>query len=158
MANVYQEANGKWRARTCVARRRASRTFATEAAAREWAGAQESAKEGMTHLRRHLSHHTIAPYLPPRFRQAVNQANYTEAEILAHAFPLPAEVGIYFLIRAGAVVYVGQTNGLLARLARHRQLGKKFDAFAFIPCEPTELDALERTYICLLLPEGNSTL
>jgi hypothetical protein len=79
----------------------------------------------------------------------------TEAQILSAARPWNEfGVGIYFLIRGGRVVYVGQSMNVLARVHTHRAT-KAFDAWHWIPCRRSELDAMERAYIDALVPELN---
>lgn len=148
----------KWRVQTYVQGKRTSQTFKTEALARAWADRFEARVDGMPQLRKVLSEHQILPLLPKKFREAMEKANYTEGEIVASAFPMEADIGIYFLIRSGEVVYIGQTTNVLARVLKHRQLGKKFDSFSFIPCLPEHLNELERTYICLMMPDENQKM
>jgi hypothetical protein len=68
-------------------------------------------------------------------------------------------VGIYFLLRGGHVVYIGQSKNLLFRIGAHiAEAGKDFDAYAVLPCEPSELDKLEIENIVRYAPEYNRTL
>lgn len=80
----------------------------------------------------------------------------TEAEIIAGSNPLQTHCGVYFLIRANRVIYVGQSNDVFRRLADHREI-KAFDRFAFIPCGRAVLGALEALYIQMLRPPANVT-
>lgn len=109
----------------------------------------------MPALRQSLSDHKIVPLLPKKFIEAVNRANYTEGEILACAFPMDCDSGIYFLIRNSEISYVGQTTNVLRRVLKHRESGRQFDSFAFIPCDADNLDELERIYIRFLMPDEN---
>lgn len=69
-------------------------------------------------------------------------------------FKLPRRrAGIYHLIRAGLVVYVGQSCNLMARLGTHDFT--QYDAARFFYCDPSELDAREKADIERLLPELN---
>jgi hypothetical protein len=78
-----------------------------------------------------------------------------EEEIIAGAQGYEFACGVYFLVHAGAVVYVGQSINVYARVHSHRQEGfKVFDSFAFTPCEREELDMLESLYIHALCPSG----
>lgn len=65
-----------------------------------------------------------------------------------------ARCGVYHLIRAGEVIYVGQTRNLLARLAGHH-LYDAADHVEFHPCSPEELDARELADIQRLQPVEN---
>ena len=85
---------------------------------------------------------------------------WTTDEILAnsqrlrHTFP-----GIYFLIRDGEIVYVGQsTCNILERIARHTR-DKVFDSFTVIHMtSDVDLDRLEAEYVYQLNPEYNKTM
>lgn len=67
-----------------------------------------------------------------------------------------AQPGVYFLLRQGVVVYVGQAVDARRRIGEHiGDGGKSFDAVSFIPCPRPRLDAVERHYIEMLLPEYN---
>lgn len=85
------------------------------------------------------------------------------------------KAGIYLLTYKGEVVYVGQSRDLLRRLYEHRlnylrfKSGKKghpysqakavlFDGIQILPCNPFELDRLERQYIALHQPKHNKKL
>lgn len=72
--------------------------------------------------------------------------------------PVEDGCGVYFLIRASSITYVGKTTSLLQRLHKHHRSGRKFDSFSFIACSPEHLDELESIYIALLLPQENSML
>jgi hypothetical protein len=79
----------------------------------------------------------------------------TADAIVAIATPAdPIRCGIYFLIRDGQIVYVGQSIHITARIANHALL-KQFDSWAWTPCEVDALDALERAYINALMPDDN---
>ena len=83
-----------------------------------------------------------------------------EEEIIAGAQGYEFACGVYFLVHAGVVIYVGQSVNVYARVHAHRQEGRKpFDSFAFTPCEKEELDMLESLYIHAMCPseQGRST-
>jgi hypothetical protein len=66
--------------------------------------------------------------------------------------------GIYFLCKDDQVVYVGQSNRVVARIASHIGEGRKdFDheRVYFLPCPLASLNELERRYIDLLKPRYN---
>lgn len=75
-----------------------------------------------------------------------------EEEIIQQAqqYEIP---GIYFLIQNKKVMYVGQSVSVLRRIGNH--FDKKFDSFAFVPCDKKVLDKLETLYIHLLRPPLN---
>ena len=78
-----------------------------------------------------------------------------EEEIVAHSAGYDAACGVYFLVHEGAVIYVGQSVNVYARVYTHKQEGHKlFSSFAFITCEKEELDILESLYIHALCPSG----
>ena len=61
---------------------------------------------------------------------------------------------IYFLKRAGKIVYIGQTKNVTARIPMHRA-SKKFDEVEKIPCSFANLNRLERKLIKKHQPEYN---
>ena len=77
-----------------------------------------------------------------------------EEEIVAGSHEHKFSCGVYFLVHAGAVVYVGQSVNVYARVHYHEQSGRVFDSFAFTLCEREELDMLESLYIHALCPSG----
>lgn len=147
-----------WRAETHVEGKRTSKTFKTQALAVAWAERQECRTAGMPLLRAALSEHRILPLIPKRFKDAVDRANYTEREILACAFPIQFESGVYFLIRDHVITYIGQTTCVLRRILKHSVNGKVFDSFAFIPAPLDQMAELEQVYIALLLPPENQRM
>jgi hypothetical protein len=64
------------------------------------------------------------------------------------------ETGIYFLARAGRVIYVGQTKHLLIRINQHRRR-MKFEQVFFFHCDAKEMDELEGALIKYLAPSLN---
>ena len=66
--------------------------------------------------------------------------------------------GVYFLIKKGEVVYVGQSKQFYSRLMQHvHDDDKEFDSYTFIVCDPEEVNALERNYIKRFKPRYNKT-
>lgn len=66
---------------------------------------------------------------------------------------------IYFLVKDGRVIYVGQTGSLNERLKQHRRgdsghgVGPKdFDEAYWIPCRDTDLDKVEAYFVETLKP------
>lgn len=79
----------------------------------------------------------------------------SEAEIIALSKPAdPACSGVYFLVRDGKVIYVGQSRKLAIRLETHARW-KVFDRLYWIPCEIDGLNALESAYIRAFWPIEN---
>ncbi len=72
----------------------------------------------------------------------------TEDQIVAGAIPWQKPSGVYFLINKKQVVYVGQSTNVYARIVAHTD--KEFDSFAFISCDPDQLNRIESLYIHLL--------
>lgn len=157
MASISKNGN-KWRAQIKVGETRASNTFMTEAAAREWASALELKLRKRAELKDLLEVGAGLTNFPARIVQAMLDAPLSAEQIIASAIPSSVICGIYFLIRKDQIVYVGQSKNVLRRVARHADDGKEFDHFSVAPCEESELDALERTYILSLFPEQNMTL
>ena len=62
--------------------------------------------------------------------------------------------GVYFLIRDGVVVYVGQSINVFQRLDEHRKK-KQFDRFYVLPCPAERLREVEMHYIKTFAPELN---
>lgn len=130
----------------------------TEALARAWADKQDGRVAGLPLLRAALSDHRIAATIPAKMREAIEAANYSAAEVVESSIPISDGCGVYFLLREGEITYVGQTTDLLKRLVKHRGDGRRFDAFAFIPCPFDQLADLERIYLTMLLPKENGRL
>ncbi len=59
--------------------------------------------------------------------------------------------GVYFLVRDGGIIYIGQSINVFSRALEHRN----FDQWAYIPCERKQLDVLESMYIHWLRPARN---
>lgn len=74
-------------------------------------------------------------------------------QIINSAVPVDAFAGVYFLIRQGKIVYVGQSRNVFSRVLQHPQ--RQAERWAFIPCDPEELDLVESLYIHMIRPEGN---
>jgi hypothetical protein len=66
-----------------------------------------------------------------------------------------ADCGVYLLLRAGRVVYVGTSKNCGARIADHRASGRDFDRAYYIFAEDGDRDRLEAILIRQLAPEGN---
>lgn len=66
----------------------------------------------------------------------------------------PSLCGIYHLIRADRVVYVGQTTNILDRLGDHA-LRIDFDRVEFFPCAVEEMNHREEADLARLRPALN---
>ena len=65
--------------------------------------------------------------------------------------------GVYFLFDDDELVYIGQSENILSRIASHLN-DKRFDSYNFIECQYGNLDALEAKYILKYNPKYNKTL
>lgn len=80
----------------------------------------------------------------------------TENAICAAARPQSDHSGVYFLVNKGAVVYVGQSTNVFARVASHLVTQNKVGCrWAFIPTPVDQLNVMESLYIHMLRPELN---
>lgn len=156
MAYIHEHKQG-WRAQIYRHGQRVSKKFLTREEATIWADSTErrmdERKAGLPAPADTSSLALVsAPVSVLRARRSIP---YFEGDILRAAIPTRLASGVYFLIRDGEIVYVGQSVDVLHRIARHRREGRQFDAYSFIECEPSDLDDLERTYIRAFVPEGN---
>ena len=74
-------------------------------------------------------------------------------QIVKLSLPWKTASGVYFLIQGEEVIYVGQSVNIYSRIAQHPD--KRFDRYAFVPCEVEVLDKLESLYIHTLKPRLN---
>jgi excinuclease UvrABC nuclease subunit len=80
----------------------------------------------------------------------------TEAEIVGLAREMKVYCGIYFLILDDKIVYVGQSNNIYNRLARHiHGKSKNFNQFSFIEVPLDQLNMVETAYIHHFRPKYN---
>lgn len=63
------------------------------------------------------------------------------------------ETFIYFLLKDGEVIYVGQTKAGISRLSAHGD--KDYDEIYVMYCDDSELDCLEDKYITKYRPKYN---
>lgn len=75
-------------------------------------------------------------------------------EIVEKAQPYEHFACVYFLIKGGRVMYVGQSVNGLARIKEHASC-RDFDSYAYIKCDKKQLDGYESLYIHYLRPEWN---
>lgn len=87
-------------------------------------------------------------------RALTNGTLLTTDQIVAAAEEYPETSGVYFLVDAGAVVYVGQSVNVFVRVGAHHR-DKIFDSVAYIGCEVALLDVYESLYIHQFQPKYN---
>lgn len=144
MASITKEETG-WRAQLYVRGVRESSMFARKADAQQWAKIRERQLRAM---------------LPPKplskdERKFLQLSElHSEEKIVSTAFSAKPASGVYFLIRAGKIVYVGKSVNVHARIAEH-QKSKEFDQINFIECPEDHLCRLELMYIRKFNPELN---
>ncbi len=90
------------------------------------------------------------PAMPPTLPTGLNEANIVAAAKRRNV----KKIGVYFLIRAGKVIYVGQSRDIDTRLLAHART-RRFNAWHWIACKRWDLNALERHYLNILMPPGN---
>lgn len=154
MASIYR-LRDKWRAQVCRRGQRISGMFETQEEAQQWASEAEERLKPVTARSKALANPDLARVLPPKVLEAMQRVKFSLPDILSISQPAPDMCGVYFLIRDEVVTYVGKTTNLLARLAKHRRMGKVFDSYTFIPCEASEMSALESDYIMAYWPSEN---
>jgi len=93
-------------------------------------------------------HHPVAPLheVPPAIAMM-------SGRLLGMTFPQLS--GVYFLIRAGEVVYVGQSRDVAQRVATHCKRARGFDRALVLPVPEEDLDAIEGAFIRALSPPWN---
>jgi hypothetical protein len=82
-----------------------------------------------------------------------NKSLLSFEDIVKAALPWKRACGIYFLVQDTEVIYVGQSVNIYSRISQH--MDKRFDRYAFVPCEAELLDKLESLYIHTLRPKLN---
>lgn len=94
----------------------------------------------------------------PKNHLPIEGALLSLAEILGQAEPwIQHRTGIYFLIHDNAIVYVGQSTDVTARVIQHAR-EKMFDRWYWLPCESNRLNATERAYVRAFKPSLNKAL
>jgi hypothetical protein len=77
----------------------------------------------------------------------------SRSHVDSHAMPIENAIGIYFLIAAKEVVYVGQSMNCARRILEHVvDPRKNFDSYFVLRCNPSCLDELERRYVAKFHP------
>lgn len=154
---------GKWRAQVQKLGVRSSKSFATKEEAERWVEVAEQKIAKDIAQEQEAPSAELLPYIPRRVLRAIRAVPYSHQELIQCAMPLSSRVcGVYFLIRDGEVVYVGQSVNVLGRLTTHAAKGKKFDAVSVIKCSGKDAAKkaalLEAQYIMALMPEENQNI
>ncbi|MBX9604650.1 MAG: GIY-YIG nuclease family protein [Gammaproteobacteria bacterium] len=80
--------------------------------------------------------------------------------ISASRQPLPpVYCGVYFLFEGDELVYIGQSVNIVQRIHAHEKIrhsGRDITSWAFQPCAPEDLRALEHLYIGIYRPPLNT--
>lgn len=140
MASIYRTNRG-WRAQVYVGGVRESAVFEERFQAETWAHGRESALKA---IRRSL----VAAHRVVNDKNAFIEAaeTYSAEDIIKSSTSSIDTSGVYFLIRDGVIVYVGQSSKVYARIDRHRDT-KHFDRIAVLECAASDLLRLESIYI-----------
>lgn len=85
------------------------------------------------------------------------KSSMSEVDIVRGSSAAHSQVGVYFLIKSGRIVYVGQSVQVATRIESHKNT-KDFDSFSFITCDVRELDYLESFYIFKFSPPLNGRM
>jgi len=148
MASFQKTTNG-WRAQLNVRGLRRSATFKTKLEAAAWVDREEVA------LRALASGSGYRKAVPKSKLSFVRLLDLLSAdEIIAKSDPILQSSGVYFLIKNGSIVYVGQSTDVHARIATHRR-DKEFDRVTIIWCPPDSLLKVEAKYIAKFRPVLN---
>lgn len=151
MANKTPEERKAIAARSVETRRR-NRAAAAQAEA-DQLDAASGLKAKIQELERKLASMERQEAMNRSAIALTGKALLTEREIVGASAPWKNTAGVYFLVKGDAVVYVGQSVSIFARIGQHKD--KEFDAVAFVPCAPNALDRLESLYIHVLRPPMN---
>lgn len=81
----------------------------------------------------------------------------SEDELAENAAAYSPETGVYFLLRAGKIVYVGQSTRGKSRIHYHTRPAelKLFDSFVWLSMLAKHLNLVEAAYIDKFRPEYN---
>lgn len=133
-----QKRGTRWRAQVRIKNHpEAAKSFATEAEARQWALITEQA----------LTNKIAGPAAITTPAPALPGSNLSEAEIVQGSVPYLI-AGIYFLIKTGKVIYVGETSDLYDRLRTHTsRKDKDFDRFTVVECSKVVAHDLKMAYV-----------
>jgi hypothetical protein len=79
-------------------------------------------------------------------------------EIAGKASVTLRESGVYFLLLAGRIIYIGKSLDVWRRIKDHSAKRVMFDAYCWQPCPPGKLDELEAFCIKKFRPSLNVAL
>lgn len=100
-----------------------------------------------------------SPQAPKRAIRAIRAVPRLRQELASASVEIAgceAICGVYFLLHDTEVVYVGQSIGILSRVATHSEEGlKTFNRWCYLKVKRDQLDELESFYITLLRPKYN---
>lgn len=154
-----RERSKTWRAEVQIDDIRRSKTFPTKEEAEAWAKVQETGIKRRASVKRNMGNPELLSMIPKRVMLAQSEIPYSADEIVKASIPFSFVSGVYFLIQADEIVYVGQSVNVMSRIAQHRRDGEKdFDSFNAVPCKPEDLDRLEELYINAFVPRFNTVL
>lgn len=124
-----------------------TRTFATESEAKVWAESVENRLKKKPFKKARLTTCNVD--------KSLLCCLLSREAVLASASQFSFIVGVYFLIKDGEVIYVGQSINVQERLSKHVMQGKVFDQYTIVECDVDELDLIESYYIHLFRPRQN---
>lgn len=148
MATIDQRGD-KWRVQIRKMKVKCCRTFPSLELAQQWALAKETELWAAAN--------PPEPGVETLLARAIGD-DLTAEQILVSAHPVKIVPGVYFLISEGKIVYVGQSNNVLRRVATHTSdtiCTGKFDSYAYISCDVSSLNTVEQHYIRKFNPPLN---
>lgn len=98
------------------------------------------------------------PVYAARTNRRYHALTLSPTEIVRRSLPADHLSGVYFLLKADEVVYVGQSVNMYRRVEAHRLQGKDFDRVTYLPAREEVLRELEMVYIHLYRPAQNVLL
>ncbi len=128
--------------------RSCAKTFDTRHQAVEWADKVESAINS-------------ASATTPTGRRAIAELLFapedmTEAQIVEDSVPVGGCVGVYALIKANRIIYIGMSRSIMTRIAKHWANRLDFDAYRIFECQNAEhAAAIERRLLAKFRPRLN---
>lgn len=75
-------------------------------------------------------------------------------EIVGSSVKWEGHPGVYFLIKDGEIVYIGQSINVFSRIGSHGSI-KEFDSYSYVSVEKDKLDIVESLYIHIYNPAQN---
>jgi len=135
---------------------RKSKSLGTDRAAAIMAAQRLNAKKDLA-VRAMRAGATIQSGIPVIQSGNIDEVGlYSKTTIVSAARSVGKMSGIYFLVDAGQIVYVGQSTDIIMRISSHLREGvKTFTSFSVIEASAEELDDLEARYIAKFEPVYN---